>query len=325
MRNRITNILFFAIAVAAASCAHDGVIVQTDPGTPEVIRASDQSILGDAIDAAFAKLDTKALAAHVAKVQADVSGAEDKSGTEDLAAKFSETLQARLETHLGPVGKSIGVEAAEALTSAIRKYRKEDAAELEGALLEEMDRKLTPLFERFGQQISDALKDELAGVFKELELAMMPSSGQKAALDPAEMTAYIEVVSSVALPAPTLEYIRQKAAVAAGTVGIQVLEVRQKLVNPFPDANADPAAEEIYPDTHARLVMLVSCAGVDEDLTKLRQRSHASAEPDLVFQGKFKGTFSLVPRMMRFAGFAQELEGTSAYPVTRGKYVVMEE
>lgn len=319
-------IVFVVVALGLASCGHDGVIVQVEPKNPEVVRASGQSVLSEAIDSAFDTLDLKTLTDQVATIQKSMSeGTQEKEKVNDIAKQINDALIAKLEQKLGSVGRSISAETAEALKDALYENRRKDADELESILLKEMDQKLSSIYTQFGQEVTDSLKRDLIDVIEPFSRLLKKQQGHFSQLSVDEVTAYIQVVSTVDLPQSTLHYIRQKAAVAAGVAGVQLLEVREKYVPPYKGATSDPAVEVIYPDTHAKVVMLVSYAGVDQDLTKLRQRSHGSAEPDQIFVGKFKGTFSIVPRMTSFPGYTQEIRGESLYPITRGKFVVLKD
>ena len=67
--NRLWSAAFVALSFTQA-CAHDGTLVSFNTRATEVVRASDQQVLADAIDQAFAKLDVAALRARLRSANA---------------------------------------------------------------------------------------------------------------------------------------------------------------------------------------------------------------------------------------------------------------
>jgi len=136
----------------------------------------------------------------------------------------------------------------------------------------------------------------------------------------ASRTAYVEVTAPFPLAPGLREYLRDQASTVVGRMGLQVLEVRQTLQRPNPERTLE-VVETRYPDVSARVLVMVSSAGVDEILTGDEQDSHGSIEPDRVLVGRFKGTLAISPRREPFNASTQRLDGRTNYPVSRGNFV----
>lgn len=162
------------------------------------------------------------------------------------------------------------------------------------------------------------LADAIDSAFSKLDVA-----GFSAGLGGRTLTAYMAVSSPTQLPAATLDYIRERAALVAGVLGIQIREVvhtRERVLS-----GALEYEYLSYPDTQARVLVLVSYAGVDTESLEPRQRTHGSKEADTILRGRFRVSFGIAPRSEAFTAVTQTVEGESEYPVAYGKYVEPDE
>ena len=147
------------------------------------------------------------------------------------------------------------------------------------------------------------------------------TKGMKAKLRSAKASnAYLIIASTFELSEATRDYIQLRAGLKAGELGIGILEVVRSFEH-VPPARQWVVLKEEYPDTVARVLMLVSYAGVDEVETPQQQVAHAANKPDRIFKGRFKGTFAVVPRKSAFPAVVQHIEGESQYEIMEGKYL----
>lgn len=160
------------------------------------------------------------------------------------------------------------------------------------------------------------LSEAIDEAFNGLDLEKL----KKALALPPGTSAYLEVASTFDLPPATLAYVRQRAAVVAGEVGLSLFEVERVVERPYPNSPTEVAYFR-YPDTHARAYISIAYAGVDEEITTGHQESPGSAVPDRVLRGRFKATFAVGPRKTTFRGISEPLEGKSAYDIINGKFL----
>jgi hypothetical protein len=139
--------------------------------------------------------------------------------------------------------------------------------------------------------------------------------------DNGKLTAYLEVAAPFPVSEATLNYVSQHASVIAGRVGIQLMEVVRTLERPLPEHPAE-LIQTNYPNTDARVVVLVSYVGVDREITTGRHRSHGTSEPDFIYHGRFRGRLAVIPRTASFAGASVALDGSSAYEVVEGDLLI---
>ncbi len=158
--------------------------------------------------------------------------------------------------------------------------------------------------------------DAIDSAFDKVDIGGMKNKLREAKTE----TAYMIIVAPFQNSAAILDYIKMKAAIVAGQLGIKVLEVNRIIERISPERTWEVLQEE-YPDTDARIIVAVSYAGVDEITAKERQTSHGSKKPDRIFKGRFKASFGVTPRKAGFTAVVQNIEGESEYEVVEGKYV----
>jgi hypothetical protein len=134
------------------------------------------------------------------------------------------------------------------------------------------------------------------------------------------MSAYIEVVSPLAIAAETTAYIHQRASVVAAQIGLRIVEVNERRYQPSA-LRPSEVVEKVYPDTDARVVVMVSHAGVDEHNTIELQTAHGDTKPDRILKGRFKATIAITPRQADFTTVIGKLAGASSYEIKNGKYI----
>ena len=160
------------------------------------------------------------------------------------------------------------------------------------------------------------LGDAIDMAFANIDVGML--SGALMAGGPT--SAYVEVTSPFPMDPEVAAYVRDQATLAVGRLGVGILEVRQTLQRPNPERLLEVVETE-YPDVGARVLVMVSMAGVDEVYTDDDQDSHGSTEPSRVLLGRFKATLAITPRKLPFTASAQTLEGRTTYPLSRGNFV----
>ncbi|OIP44262.1 MAG: hypothetical protein AUK47_01230 [Deltaproteobacteria bacterium CG2_30_63_29] len=136
----------------------------------------------------------------------------------------------------------------------------------------------------------------------------------------ASLSAYLVIASPFNLDASVLNYIQEKAALQAGAIGLRILELRTTLERPNPERTLEVVETE-FPDTEARVMILVSYAGVDEVTTIEQQESHGTTKPDRILEGRFKATFAVTPRKTSFPAYSQVIEGKSSYEVGYRQFI----
>lgn len=134
------------------------------------------------------------------------------------------------------------------------------------------------------------------------------------------LSAIVEVESPFALPDAVIAYVRSRATMAAGLVGVGVLDTERVVERPFPNSPTEIAYLR-RPDTGGRVVVAIAYCGVDDDVLVGKQDSPGSPIPDRVLRGRFKATVSIMPRRSTFTGVSQTIEGATSYDIINGKYL----
>lgn len=134
------------------------------------------------------------------------------------------------------------------------------------------------------QLVADAVDAGFAG----LEIPKLGAPAGKPAGTP--YTAYVTVASVMPIGNDLREYIGSRAAAAASAAGLAVREVR------VVRERTGPVEREWLetPDTDARVLVMVSYAGVDQVDAPGVPRSTDRSQ--LAVAGRFKATLSIVPR-----------------------------
>lgn len=160
------------------------------------------------------------------------------------------------------------------------------------------------------------LSDAIDQAFERLDINAMRSQVRAANA----VTAYLEVSAPFELPPATLAYLEDRAAVMAGQLQLSVLEVLRTVEFVSPEGTRQ-IRSEVFPEADARVLMLVAYAGVDEQRSRLQNRSHSSTAADVVLKGRFKGTFAVTPRKASFEAVVQTVTGESEAQLRDGQFV----
>lgn len=161
--------------------------------------------------------------------------------------------------------------------------------------------------------LSDAIDKGFSGADLDKLRAQLKGAG--------ELDAYLEVSAPFPMSGATRAYMSHRAALVAGLLGIKVVELRTIVERTSLQRNFD-SLETRYPDTRARVLLMVSVAGVDDRHTLSQQQGAGSTKPDRILEGRFRATFAVVPRKgAAFVAASQELNGVSSYPIAPGKYL----
>ncbi len=160
------------------------------------------------------------------------------------------------------------------------------------------------------------LADAIDAAYEQIDIAGMRAKLQSAG----PVTAYLQVAAPFDLPRSMLDYIEQRAALTAGQLNLSVLEVQRTRTRSSPEHNWE-FINEVFPETDARVLMLVSYAGVDEIETQVDQKTHASSGPDRILKGRFKGTFAVTPRNRSFQAVLQTISGDTEIKIADGDYI----
>mgnify|MGYP006928230325 CR=1 FL=1 len=161
--------------------------------------------------------------------------------------------------------------------------------------------------------LSDAIDQGFSGV----DVAKL----REALKGAGDLDAYLEVSAPFAMSGATQAYMSHRASLIAGLLGIKVLEKRVVVERASLQRTFDNI-ETLYPETRARVLLMVSVAGVDDRRTLSQQQGAGSTKPDRILEGRFRATFAVVPRKgAAFVAASQELSGVSSYPIAPGKYL----
>ncbi len=173
-----------------------------------------------------------------------------------------------------------------------------------------------------GTTVTRAADQEILANAIDSAFAALDISEMQAALSASttDLSAYVVVSSPFALSDATMAYIQGRATLTAGMLGIKIVEVNKTIERPYPERNIEVTTTD-YQGAGARILMLVSYAGVDTRTHLQAHETHGTLDPDRWLIGRFKGTFAIVPRKEGFPAIVAELSGESKFPVARGKYV----
>ena len=136
----------------------------------------------------------------------------------------------------------------------------------------------------------------------------------------ASSDAYVEVSAPFPLTPHLREYAYSRTAAVAGSIGLRVLEIERIMERPTPDKQLQ-ILQTVYPNTAARVLLMISYAGVDEEAVLDEHEAHGTSKPERIMRGRFKATFSVVPRAGSFRGTYQIVEGSSKYDIVEGRYL----
>ncbi|MBM4320083.1 MAG: hypothetical protein FJ125_09005 [Deltaproteobacteria bacterium] len=175
--------------------------------------------------------------------------------------------------------------------------------------------------ELLAQAVDSAFDKLKLPSFESLRLVSEPPGGVGEPGPPAlprpYVRGYVHVASLTEIPDTLRDYIGAKAAAAAASAGIGVLEVRRAFEKRS-DGEWSLLYEE-YPDADVRVLVQVSYVGLDEARESIPARH--SDHRETVLKGRFKATLTVVPRLARVEPFQQVVSGESRFEINDGKYL----